>query len=100
MGKVALLPNSNDILLLSDMAANWDSCIGLSCLKHGFTVHTFFEVAPPYPPFDIKISLKSANCIIINTGNFLHVLTIDLENPNSKTRTECDSIVPAEIKHR
>uniref|UniRef100_A0A1B6E7W5 DDB1- and CUL4-associated factor 15 WD40 repeat-containing domain-containing protein n=2 Tax=Clastoptera arizonana TaxID=38151 RepID=A0A1B6E7W5_9HEMI len=83
-----------------DMAANWDSCVGLSCLKHGLTVHTLFEVAPPYPLFDIQIAMKSTNCIIVNTGNFLHVLIVDLEYPNSKIKSHCDNIVPGDIKHR
>lgn len=38
-----------------DVAAAWNSCMRLSCLKHGATVHTQFDLVPPYPKFEPKI---------------------------------------------
>ena len=91
------------MVFVTDMAANWDSCVGLSCLKHGLTVHSAVEVAPPYPSFDISVSIKLDNKVIINTGNFLHVLSVDLENSQQLLKqpsTTCDTIRPAEINHQ
>ena len=41
-----------------DMAAAWNSCVRLSCLKHGMTAHTQFDLVPQHPKFEPKISLK------------------------------------------
>jgi hypothetical protein len=62
-----------------DMAAAWDSCVRLSCLRHGATVHTQFDLVAPYPRFEPRVSLKRDNCVVVNTGNFLHSVTVDLE---------------------
>ena len=63
----------------NDMAENWNSCVRLSCLRHGMTVHTQFDLVAPYPKFEPKISLKRDNCVVVNTGNFLHSVTVDME---------------------
>ena len=63
----------------NDLAENWNSCVRLSCLKHGMTVHTQFDLVAPYPKFEPKISLKRDNCVVVNTGNFLHSVTVDME---------------------
>ena len=62
-----------------DVAAAWNSCVRLSCLKHGVTVHTQFDLVSPYPKSEPKICLKRDNCVVVNTGNFLHSITVDLE---------------------
>ena len=62
-----------------DLAAAWNSCVRLSCLQHGMTVHTQFDLVAPYPAFEPKISLKRDNTVVVNTGNFLHSITVDLE---------------------
>ena len=59
-----------------DVAAAWNSCVRLSCLKHGVTVHTQFDLVSPYPKFEPKICLKRDNCVVVNTGNFLHSITV------------------------
>jgi len=64
-----------------DVAAAWNSCVRLSCLVHGLTVHTQFDLVPPYPKFEPRISMKRNNTVVINTGNFLHAVTIDIEKP-------------------
>ena len=56
-----------------------NSCVRLSCLKHGMTVHTQFDLVAPYPKFEPRISLKRDNCVVVNTGNFLHSITVDME---------------------
>jgi len=71
-----------------DVAAAWNSCVRLSCLQHGATVHTEFDLVPPYPKFEPKISLKRAGCVVINTGNFLHSVTVDLERLGSSAGQE------------
>lgn len=63
-----------------DLAANWDSCVRFSCLKHGATVHTSCDIVAPYPTFEPPICMKLDGTVVLNTGNFLHVLKIDLEN--------------------
>jgi DDB1- and CUL4-associated factor 15 len=62
-----------------DMAEAWNSCVRMSCLLHGVTVHTQFDIVAPYPKFEPKISLKRDNCVVVNTGNFLHSITVELE---------------------
>lgn len=75
---------------------------------HGLTVHTSFDMAPPYPNFVATTSMKSTGrvrvylflfdvyvCVsmlpfvsiqffyfqvVLNSGNFLHVLRVGLEN--------------------
>ena len=66
------------------MAAAWNSCVRLSCLRHGMTVHTQFDLVAPYPKFEPKISLKRDNCVVVNTGNFLHSITVDMEQLTGK----------------
>ena len=61
------------------MAAAWNSCARLSCLEHGFTIHTTFDLVIPYPKFEPRISLKCDSSVVINTGNLLHCLSFDLE---------------------
>ncbi|XP_054275434.1 uncharacterized protein LOC128994721 isoform X2 [Macrosteles quadrilineatus] len=82
-----------------EMAASWDKAVSFSCLKHGLTIHTTLDMAPPYPHFNPKTCLKVDYKIVINTGNFLHVLHFDGDK-EIKTSTEPDSIVPDEITHR
>nr|CAD7448144.1 unnamed protein product [Timema bartmani] len=65
-----------------DVAATWDSCLRFSCLQHGLTVHTTFDVVSPYPKFNPKISLKYEGAVVFNTGSLLYILKIDLEHIN------------------
>lgn len=72
------------------MAANWDTCVRCNCLKHGLTVHTTYEVISPYPKFRAPVCLNYANHIVLNTGNFLHVLRVDLDNISTKNLRTVD----------
>lgn len=63
------------------MAASWDSCVRFSCLRHGYTIHSSYSTVPPYPPFIASVSLRSDGTIVINTANFLHVLSVQVEFP-------------------
>ncbi|XP_072762738.1 uncharacterized protein [Anoplolepis gracilipes] len=86
-----------------ELAANWDCCVRCNCLQHGLTVHTTYEVISPYPKFRAKVCLNYWNHVVVNTGNFLHVLRVDLNIPKSKNQKTCekantsDSIVPDTI---
>ncbi|XP_073973419.1 uncharacterized protein isoform X2 [Rhodnius prolixus] len=66
-----------------EMAANWDSGVGLTCLRHGFTAHTHFSVPHIYT-FDPHSCLYSAGRVLINTGAFLHVLGFSVEKAGSE----------------
>ncbi|XP_032684864.1 uncharacterized protein LOC116850557 [Odontomachus brunneus] len=83
-----------------ELAANWDSCVRCNCLQHGLTVHTTYEVISPYPKFRATVCLNYWNHVVVNTGNFLHVLRVDLNIPkskNQKTYDKQDSVVPDTI---
>jgi len=75
-GACTRVANSYDA---DDVAAAWDSCVRLSCLQHGVTAHTQFDLVAPYPRFEPKISLKRDNCVVLNTGNFLHAFSLEME---------------------
>ncbi|XP_034942628.1 uncharacterized protein [Chelonus insularis] len=67
-----------------ELAANWDGCVRCNCLQHGLTVHTTYEIFSPYPRFRPSICLNYWNHVVLNTGNFLHVLTVELHVPKCK----------------
>ena len=46
------------------------------CLDHSFTVHTRYELAPPYPPFVPHISMACCGVAVLNTGDSLIALDI------------------------
>ncbi|KZC11406.1 DDB1- and CUL4-associated factor 15 [Dufourea novaeangliae] len=73
-----------------ELAANWDGCVRCNCLQHGLTVHTTYEVISPYPRFRATVCLNYWNHVVVNTGNFLHVLRVDLDIPRSKNQKSCD----------
>lgn len=75
-----------------DIAASWDTCLRFSCLKHGYTVHTSFDVVVPYPEFLPKISLKCNDYAVFNANNFLYALRITLGNCEKKINAEQDEI--------
>ncbi|XP_037094510.1 uncharacterized protein LOC119114506 [Pollicipes pollicipes] len=64
-----------------ELAESWDSCVRFSCLRHGATVHTSFELVPPFPVFLPRLSLRRRGAVVINTGNFLHVVTAQVAAP-------------------
>ncbi|KAI5711948.1 hypothetical protein M8J75_004490 [Diaphorina citri] len=58
------------------------------CLKHGATLDAMFQLAHPHPKFDILINIKCPNRFLVNTGNFLHILSMELHSthaPSSST---------------
>lgn len=63
-----------------------------SCLKHGYTVHTSFDVVVPYPEFVPKISLKCHDYAVFNTNNFLYAIKISLENCERKCKDDQEEI--------
>ena len=64
-----------------DLAANWDSCVRFSCLRHGWTIHSSYTTVLPYPATISPVPLRNDDTIVINTANFLHVLTVQVEFP-------------------
>ncbi|CAH1243511.1 DCAF15 [Branchiostoma lanceolatum] len=50
--------------------------VPLRCLRHSFTLHTKYELAPPFPPFHPKVSLKLDGVIVLNTADSLVALSI------------------------
>ena len=53
-----------------------ESTLPARCLNHSFTVHTHYELAPPYPPFVPHISLSCPGVAVFNTGDSLVVLDV------------------------
>ncbi|KAK7054582.1 DDB1-and CUL4-substrate receptor 15, WD repeat, partial [Halocaridina rubra] len=69
-----------------DLAERWNSCVRFSCLQHGITVHTSFEMVPPFPKFIPNVQMKREGYIVLNAGNFIHVLNVELENRERKMK--------------
>ena len=44
-----------------------------------------YSTVPPHPPFIASVSLRCDGTIVINTANFLHVLTVQVEYPTIGT---------------
>lgn len=88
--------------LQEDISDNWYSEVRYRCLRHGLTVHTMFSVFPPYPAINLSFALKDENRIIVNTGNSLHVLFVDLEDNSvcCESPKSDDTIVNEELHHR
>jgi len=81
-----------------ELAAAWNSCARLSCLEHGFTIHSSFDLVPPYPRFEPRISLKCDSSVVINTGNLLHCLNFNLEKAKCKSNNKTgQNPAPAEL---
>ncbi|KAK3586837.1 hypothetical protein CHS0354_034874 [Potamilus streckersoni] len=55
------------------------------CLRHGFCVHTKYVLTPPFPVFCPRVQLKFDGSIIINTGDSIIALSVQLS-----TRKKCD----------
>ncbi|KAK6630495.1 hypothetical protein RUM43_014840 [Polyplax serrata] len=98
---VTALPSLNDCpdcrvvassYMLDDIAASWDTCLRFSCLKHGYTIHTSFDVVIPYPEFLPKISLKCNDYAVFNANNFLYAIRITLGNSEKKVKDDTDEV--------
>lgn len=76
-----------------DLAASWDSCVRFSCLRHGYTIHSNYSTVPPYPSFIASVSLRCDGTIVINTANFLHVLSFQVEFPSGGNSGEPDFLL-------
>ncbi|XP_012288698.1 uncharacterized protein LOC105704225 [Orussus abietinus] len=93
---VPSLQNCRDCLKVAasyeeeELAASWDSGVRCNCLQHGLTVHTTYEVISPYPRFRAAVCLKYWNHVVVNTGNFLHVLRVDLDLLKTKNQKSVD----------
>ncbi|KAH3853973.1 DDB1- and CUL4-associated factor 15-like [Dreissena polymorpha] len=54
------------------------------CLKHSFCLHTKYELTPPFPIFFPRVQLKCDGQVIINTGDSVVALHIDLDGMEHK----------------
>ncbi len=75
-----------------EVAEAWNSCVRLSCLEHGMTVHTAFDLVTPFPKFEPRISLKRDGTVIVNTGNLLHSFNVQLETLGGGTSASSGGI--------
>lgn len=73
-----------------DLAAAWDGCLRFSCLRHGYTIHSTYSTVPPYPSFIAAVSLRCDGTIVINTANFLHVISVQVEFPEASANGSSD----------
>lgn len=49
------------------------------CLQHSFSVHTRYIRVPPFPAFNPYINMKVDGLVIINTGDNLIALSVDIQ---------------------
>ncbi|XP_072019398.1 DDB1- and CUL4-associated factor 15-like [Amphiura filiformis] len=49
-----------------------------SCLRHGFAVHTKYELAPPFPSFSPKHSLAKDGVAVLNTGDSIIAIAVNV----------------------
>lgn len=77
-----------------DLAANWDSCVRCNCLQHGLTVHTSYEILSPFPRFRAVVCLNYSNHVVVNTGNFLHILRVDMDSSKVKQQRSIERQEP------
>lgn len=54
------------------------------CLKHSFCFHTKYELTPPFPVFTPRVQLRCDGQVILNTGDSIVALHIDLDGIESK----------------
>ena len=78
---------------MTDLAEHWNSCVRFSCLKHGITLHTNFDMVPPFPRFFPTVQMKREGYVVLNAGNFIHVLSINLENIERKKENDGETVV-------
>lgn len=65
---------------------------GNTCLVHGLTVHTSYAVTHPHPLLEPSMSLKYANHIVLNTCNFIHVISINLDHNQNVESNKTETI--------
>lgn len=56
-------------------------------MKHAFSVHTKFELTPPFPPFGPRTQLKINGVAVINTGDSIVALTVNVDGFDEEEST-------------
>ena len=56
------------------------------CLKHSFCFHSKYELTQPFPIFCPRIQLKCDGQVILNTGDSIVALHVDLDHVESKPK--------------
>ncbi|XP_064624795.1 DDB1- and CUL4-associated factor 15-like [Lineus longissimus] len=91
-------PCKECIKCANDMNSNLSSG-ETACLKHGFTVHTKFELAPPYPFFFPQTHLRIDGVAVMNTGDSLIAMSVELEDGLNQSTLLVSQDVPADSEH-
>ncbi|KAL4238832.1 protein ubiquitination [Mactra antiquata] len=63
------------------------------CLKHSFCFHTKYELTPPFPVFTPRIQLKCDGQVILNTGDSIVALRVDLDGIGIKSKQDNSSVL-------
>ncbi|XP_033735700.1 uncharacterized protein LOC117324139 isoform X1 [Pecten maximus] len=58
------------------------------CLQHGYSVHTKFELTPPFPPFAPRTQLKINGVAVVNTGDSIIALHVAIGNSTELAANE------------
>ncbi|XP_076353579.1 uncharacterized protein LOC143248774 isoform X1 [Tachypleus tridentatus] len=72
------------------------------CLQHSMTIHTNYILVPPFPPFSPSLCMKKDGLVLINTGDNLIALEVELIRHNSlgfKSRFEAENIPTTSFHH-
>lgn len=86
--------SSDDLFLpLSDA-----SHPGSKCLKHSFTVHTKYELAPPFPVFSPRVHLKADRIAVFNTGDSLVAFAVDFPNTEPQQTQNPEVTKPTDVE--
>ena len=56
------------------------------CLKHSFCFHSKYDLTPPFPMFCPRIQLKCDGTVILNTGDSIVALSVQLDSIHSKSK--------------
>ena len=52
------------------------------CIIHSYSVHTKFDLAPPFPIFLPRVQLKADGIVVINTGDSIVAFQVDTSLPS------------------
>lgn len=66
------------------MVLGYESDTPVRCLSHSFTINTYYELAPPYPPFIPHVSMVCPGVVVFNTGDSLVALDIRVDTDQSR----------------
>lgn len=71
--------------------------IKIPCMKHAFSVHTKFELTPPFPPFGPRTQLKIDGVVVINTGDSIVALTVNVDGFDEEESTSSIALTEVSV---